>query len=204
MKIQIRQAQISDLPYIYDICIKTGFNGQDATDILTDKYIVGQYYAAPYLHYDIDTCFVITDRSIPKGYIVGTSYTENFNEWMNRTWLPEIREKYPKWLNPISDYEKFLIDTIHEDCYCLDFLNAYPSHLHIDLLPSVQRKGFGRQLMEEFIKSIKMKGSTGLYVIVDTANPEAIAFYKKVGFSDIRLETGAIYMGIKLFNNEEN
>lgn len=198
MDLKIRQANLTDLPFINDICLKTGLNGQDASEVFSHPDIVGHYYAEPYIHFELDACFVIDDGSRPQGYIVGTSSTRNFNDWMNAKWLPAIRKKYPVNTNPESDLEKNLINTIHTDCSFPDFLNQYPGHLHIDLLQPVRRKGFGKKLMEEFIDKLIIKRSTGLFIIADTANTDAIAFYRKVGLVDLKKETGSIYMGIKL------
>ena len=59
MNYSIRQASASDLPYIYDICRLTGKVGKDCTPLISDHHIVGQYFAAPYIHYEMDTCFVV-------------------------------------------------------------------------------------------------------------------------------------------------
>ena len=95
MDYKIRQAHLSDLPYIYDICLKTGFNGKDTSGMISDPLIIGQYFAAPYLHFEIDTCFVVDKNSIPFGYILGVSSTEKYNQWLNTYWLPILRNRYP-------------------------------------------------------------------------------------------------------------
>ncbi len=197
MDVSIRQARISDLPYIYDICLKTGKNGEDSSGLLSDKYIVGQYFAAPYLHFEIDLCFVIEKNSIPAGYIIGASSTEGFNTWMNTHWLPAIREFYPAGMNPKSDFEKFLIDTINKDCCTPDFLLDYPSHLHIDLLPGVQKMGYGKKLMSTFIEKLRSKRSTGVHLAAGIENTNAIEFYKSIGFKELKKDPGSLFMGIQ-------
>ena len=195
MDYTIRQAHLSDLPYIYDICLKTGFNGKDASVVISDPLMIGQYYAAPYLHYEIDNCFIVDKDYIPFGYILGVSSTENYYKWLNTYWLPMIRNRYPETLSPKSDFERFLIDIINQDAVFEEFLFDYPSHLHIDLLPQIQRKGIGQQLMITFIKKLKEKGSTGLHFGVGVENTNAIEFYKKMGFLEIKSIPGTIFMG---------
>lgn len=195
MELLIRAAHISDLPHIYDICLKTGFSGADATDLVSDRFIIGQYFAAPYIHYETDLCFVITTGSTLLGYILGVSISRDFNAWMNKTWLPAIREYYPLTMTVKSDFEKFMIETIHKECIFPDFLEGYPSHLHIDLLPAAQRKGLGTKLIEKLIEKLQVKGSPGLHLAVGEKNTNAIQFYNRTGFSTLLTKPGSVYMG---------
>jgi len=153
-------------------------------------------FAAPYLHFELDCCFVLTADAIPVGYIIGTSSTGKFNDWMNQKWLPALRHYYPADMKSKSDFEQFLIDIINRDCDFPDFIKNYPSHLHIDLLPIAQKKGFGKKLMTTFINKLKDKGSTGLHLGAGLENTNAIEFYKKIGFHELRKESGAIFMGL--------
>lgn len=198
MEIKIRQAVLTDIPYVYQICLKTGNSGEDATDLLNDEFIIGQYFAAPYLHYEIDSCFILEADRIPSGYVIGATDTDQFNDWMNTKWLPHIRKIYPKNLAPKSDLEKFLIEIIHRDCSCPAYLAKYSSHLHIDLLPIAQKKGFGKKMMNTFLTRMKEKGSTGVHLSVGESNQNAIGFYKKLGFSELNIEDGAVVMGLSL------
>ena len=198
METNIRQAVPSDIPYAYQICLKTGDTGQDATGLLNDEFIIGQYFAAPYLHYEIDTCFVLEVDRIPSGYIIGASETNDFNDWMNTRWLPHIRKIYTRDMLAKSDLEKFLLDLIHKDCLMHDYLQDYPSHLHIDLLPIAQKQGFGKKMMHTLLTRMKEKGSKGLHLSVSENNTNAIGFYKKLGFSELKRESGEVIMAISL------
>lgn len=196
----IRQAHLSDLPYLYEICVKTGYTGKDARPLLQDPWLVGQYYCAPYLIFAPDCCFVADEEGIPAGYIIGAGSTESFNGWMNREWLPQLRKKYPVQYRCISDFESFLVSQIHRD---LDLqlekeFRDYPSHLHIDLLPQCQGKGVGRRLINEFINRLKDKGCSGLHFGVDPENLGALGFYKKTGFVELSNNDGTVYMGKKI------
>ncbi|MCG8306464.1 MAG: GNAT family N-acetyltransferase [Cytophagales bacterium] len=198
MKFNIRQAQLSDVPYVYDICRKTGNNGQDATDLLSDHYIIGQYFAAPYLHFELEACFVLEYNRIPVGYVIGTSDTQKFNTWMNDDWLPQIRRHYSSDMAPRSDLEKFVLEVIHTECTIPDFLSDYPSHLHIDLLPIAQKKGFGKRMISAFTKKLKDMRSTGLHLSVGENNLNAIGFYKRIGFKELNRASGSVTMGIPI------
>ncbi len=49
----------------------------------------------------------------------------------------------------------------------------YPSHLHIDLLPRLQGRGIGRQLIGLWLATVKSLGSTGRILGVGPANTGA-------------------------------
>ena len=91
-----------------------------------------------------------------------------------RWFLQGARVHYGPELTPKSDLDKFLVDLINEDYTFPLGLEAYPAHLHIDLLPVAQNKGFGRMLIETFIEAfieaIKIKGESGVHLAVGLDN----------------------------------
>lgn len=83
MSVIVRPAVQSDIPYLYSICLETGNSGKDTTPRFLDPWLIGQYYAAPYLFYDQSLCFIAEKDGIPKGYILGTNNTIQFNNWLH-------------------------------------------------------------------------------------------------------------------------
>ncbi len=63
-----------------------------------------------------------------------------------------------------------------------DLLAAYPSHLHIDVLPRQQGQGLGGRLMQSLLDALRQAGSTGVHLVVSAGNPNAIGFYHHQGF----------------------
>lgn len=208
MKTAIRGAVLSDLPYLYDICLKTGADGADATNFFSDPWLIGQYYAAPYLVYNSCFCFVLEENHIPTGYIVGTDDTTRFNQWFEKVWLPPLRRRYPdeshkaQKTTSISPREAQMISQLHhpistkklEDC---PWIAEYPAHLHIDLLAEMQGKGFGRTLIDTFMEQLSQAGCTGTHLGVSAKNSGAISFYKKVGFTILHEDKHGKTMGKK-------
>lgn len=97
---RIRDYRPSDLPYLYDICLRTGDSGKDASALLPDPFIIGQYYAAPYAARD-GRCVLIlegergeTGLARPIGYILGTDDTASYNAWLAAEWLPGCAALY--------------------------------------------------------------------------------------------------------------
>jgi ribosomal protein S18 acetylase RimI-like enzyme len=204
MSIEIRQANQSDIPYLYTICLQTGDSGKDATALYSDPWVLGQYFAAPYLFRDPSLCFVAEKDLTPKGYIIGTDDTIAFNRWFNDEWLPPLRMRYPlaESDNPQkTDSERWIIRTIHSTPETLtnpEMLAKYPAHLHIDLLPDLQGQGCGRQLLETLFSALRKRNCPGLHLGVSARNDGAIKFYEKTGFTVLEEVPGAKMMGILL------
>jgi len=186
----IRQAVLSDIPYLYEICLKTGDEGKDASALFCDPYLIGQYYAAPYLLFPDGICFVAEYQYRPQGYIVAAPDTAAFKQWMEEQWLPPLRKRYPSSFPSDkirSERERRILELIHKKQFPPDegdkLLSEYPAHLHIDLLPSLQGKGTGRALMDALFTELKRQKVPGLQLGVGATNTGAIAFYRKMGFS---------------------
>ena len=204
-EINIRKAEIFDLPYVYDICLKTGDSGKDATALYNDPYLLGHYYAAPYLIYKKSICFVVEYQYRPQGYIIAAKDTADFEKWMEEKWLPPLRtfykQPYPKELIR-SEKEAHLINEIHIKNYPIDseslkIYTEYPAHLHIDMLPCLQGKGLGRTLTEKLFAELKQQGVPGLHLGVGNANKGATAFYQKLGFTVLKEHDWGFTMGKK-------
>jgi ribosomal protein S18 acetylase RimI-like enzyme len=199
--INIRQAVLSDLPYLYEICLKTGYEGKDASKLYNEPYLIGHYYVAPYVIYQNNLCFVAEYENCPKGYIVSVSDTINYKKWLEENWLLQLRKQFPKE-NKVkyTEKEEEIINEIHKKQYPIDlknfaWLSDYPAHLHIDLLPDIQKKGIGKILMEKLIDNLKEQNISGIHLGVSNTNPGAISFYKKMDFKILKEEEWGYTMG---------
>jgi len=75
-------------------------------------------------------------------------------------------------------------------------LAAYPAHLHIDLLPEWQGKGYGRGLMEAFLAGVHAAGAPRVHLGMVPTNTAARAFYHRLGFTEIALgDPNVLYLG---------
>ena len=203
-EVNVRRAVQSDIPYLYEICLKTGDNGGDASALFSDPYLIGQYYASPYLFYQKGICFIAEYENRPQGYILAVPDTADFKQWMEEVWLPPLRKRYPQPFTEIrSEKEKEIIDIIHGTKYPVDltaqpWLTEYPAHLHIDLLPGLQGKGVGRVLMNNLFEELIQQKVPGLSLGVSAQNKGAIGFYQKLEFSVLKEHEWGFTMG-KLF-----
>ena len=195
----IRPYQSKDLDTLYDICLKTGDIGKDATQLYDDPNLLGQLYAAPYAVLEPDLTFVLEDSKGVCGYILGAFDSKTFYERLETEWFPPLREQYPKPNGDKKDWTRD--DHIIRQFYGLGatYPPDYPSHLHIDLLPRAQGSGNGRALMETFLAALKEKGSSGVHLGTSPQNVRSEKFYLKMGFRELkRREPHTLVMGKRL------
>jgi ribosomal protein S18 acetylase RimI-like enzyme len=202
-KVNIRSYQPRDLPALYRICLATGAAGSDASELYRDPLIVGHVYAAPYALFCPESCFVAEDNEGICGYIVGTSGTQEFEQRLEAYWWPELRGLYAVpviGLEPLR-FDRLIAYLIHNPFRTPERISSdYPAHLHINLLPRAQARGIGRALTSHWLLHMWERGAAGAHLAVGTANPRAIAFYRRYGFAELE-RTGRdghiVWFGIK-------
>jgi len=70
--------------------------------------------------------------------------------------------------------------------FILVFIQVGECHiLNLCVDPSQQRQGYGAQLVSQALAEAKQQGATIAYLEVRSSNENAIALYKKMGFSKI-------------------
>jgi GNAT superfamily N-acetyltransferase len=192
MEAIIRTAIAQDIPRCYEICLKTGVAGKDATSFFHDPHLIGQYYVGPYLFYGGDSlCFVAEAESFVWGYIVAVLDTAAFNEWMDTVWLPPLCRRYPPTYpleKTASDYEASIISQLNRrlsEAEIPAWRASFPAHMHIDILPPLQGHGVGRALVNTLFAQLEKRGCPGLHLGVSKENLGAIAFYQKMGFTQL-------------------
>ncbi|GJJ06205.1 hypothetical protein Clacol_000394 [Clathrus columnatus] len=207
----IRPVKASDDPALSRICLLTGAAGKSAEFAHSLSELYGLIFALPYNKKfdDITFGFVLVDSPDESesssdstegevvGYILGTTDSVALREIEAKEWWPSLREKYPlATVTPGSYPERTeadnrLIEVIHSPYIDpLEIIEPYPAHIHIDILPSHQRKGYGHKLMASAVDYLRSKGHTGLFVGLDPRNDEAKKFYARIGFQRINREGG--------------
>jgi ribosomal protein S18 acetylase RimI-like enzyme len=184
---RLRPYRTADHDAVYDICVRTGAAGEDASHLLRDPALLGHVYAGPYVALVPDLAFVVEDDEGVAGYILGAADTAEFQDRLEREWWPGLRRRYPAYrTDGDAAFDDLLIALMHSPARApADLVAAYPSHLHIDLLPRLQGQGWGRRLIDTLSERLRATGSHGLHLGVATANTKAQAFYRAVGFTEL-------------------
>jgi len=186
----IRPYRPADLDALYQICLLTGDDGQDATSRHDDPRLLGHIVAAPYGLFEPSLAFLAEDTSGVAGYIVGALDSQAFEEVLESNWWPRLRSRYPEPRPGLPAQQRTpdqrLAHIIHHPFSTPDDLAAlYPSHLHINLLPRLQARGYGRQLIQAFTAALRDQGSRGVHLHVSLGNQRAASFYRHLGFSQL-------------------
>lgn len=197
----IRRARLEDEAALYDICLRTGDSGQDATGLYTDPRLLGHVYAAPYLHHAPDFAFVLEDTQGVGGYVLGAPDTAIFEATLEQHWWPPLRAEYPdpQAIPPTERTrdERLAYLIHHPGRTDAQVLRDYPAHLHIDLLPRMQG-GNGRPLMQHLIDALTEAQVPGVHLGVGRRNEKATHFYRRLGFEVLRDQPWGYVLGLNL------
>ncbi|MCX6887500.1 MAG: GNAT family N-acetyltransferase [Verrucomicrobia bacterium] len=200
---KIRGVRPGDEAGTYHVCLKTGDFGRDGEPFYReDPDALGRVFVGPYLSYAPEFGLILEDDQGICGYALGALDSHQFYDRYEKEWRPTLCSKYPepkgdpeKWTRPEQIYFVYH----HPDYFCPEPYSAYPSHLHIDLLPRAQGHGFGRQMLDQVMAELKKQGAPGAHLGVSMMNTPAMGFYLKLGFKElIRVgegRDGCVYMG---------
>ena len=200
----LRQARADDHAALCTVCLRTGDAGKDATEREDDPALLGLIYAVPYQVFDPDFAFVVDGPAGISGYLFGALDTLAFNARLASEWYPGLQSRVTDpgfdstcWRG--SDWARHLIH--HPDFAVPDFLAAYPSHGHIDLLPEARGRGIGRRSMAFLERCLVARGSSGLWLPVHPLNRDALRFYVDLGFRVLHspdMQKQSIYLAKRL------
>ncbi|MET9384758.1 GNAT family N-acetyltransferase [Streptomyces sp. NPDC002928] len=184
---RVRPYRRSDRDGVADVCVRTAHNGGDARNVYPDQQLMPTLFAAPYCHLEPELAFVLDDgRGGVGGYVLGTADTERFVLDFRSRWIPRVADRYPPLPGPPTTPSEEMIGLLHRpERMVLPELKAHPAHLHIDLLPEWQRRGYGRQLMHTFLTALHERGVPAVHLGMVTVNTAARAFYDRLGFQPI-------------------
>jgi ribosomal protein S18 acetylase RimI-like enzyme len=195
----IRAYDPADLDAVYDICVRTADAGGDARGLYSSDRLMGDIFAVPYVTLEPEHAHVLDDGSgNAVGYVLGTADTATFARRYLDEWLPATAARYPQPPSPPATPEESLLWLhFHPERMVVPELAAHPAHLHIDLLPQWQGKGWGRGLMDAFLGGLRAAGVPRVHLGMAVANVGARAFYDRIGFTEIPVPdaTTVTYLG---------
>ncbi|CAF3712657.1 unnamed protein product, partial [Adineta steineri] len=198
----IQQCTAEDEDGAIAVCLKTGDSGNDASLLFNDPKVLGYRFVAPYIHLSPDLAFVLKDsEGNVCGYVLAALDSVSFYTQYVNEWLPKMKQLYP---NIPSENERLkedweIIYGFHNDnLQSFKLFDDYPSHLHIDLLPIAQRKGYGTKMIHRIENELQRRGSTGVHLGMAPNNTRALHFYTKLGFTILANGQDTMWLGKKL------
>ena len=202
----IRLARPGDEAGAYYVCLKTGNRGEDAEALYPDDPdALGRIYVGPYLAFEPDLSLILEDESGIAGYALAALDSRVFYARYEAEWRPALCARFPApdgdpatWTRAQQEHHNYH----HPDYFCPEPYDAYPSHLHVDLLARAQGRGCGRRMLERLMARLRARGSPGVHLGVSPLNPRAIGFYRHLGFRELTRvgagTDGCVYMGMTL------
>ncbi|MCA5894760.1 GNAT family N-acetyltransferase [Isoptericola sp. NEAU-Y5] len=215
----IRTYRPSDRAAVAEVCVRTAAGGTDARGVYSDDRLMPEVFALPYVEYAPDLAFVVvhpldeteTARRDPAdevlhvedgvlvGYVLGVADTRAFVDWWQESWGPGFDARHPApGISPTGAEPGFTEESLlrcGSDATRMVTgisaaeLDAYPAHLHIDLLPQAQGQGLGRTLMDTLRAALADQGVPGVHLGMDPTNTGARAFYDRYGFVELPSHT---------------
>ncbi|MEO1058220.1 MAG: GNAT family N-acetyltransferase [Actinomycetota bacterium] len=191
--LHIRRYQPADRDALYDICLRTGDSGNDATGQYESPTLLGDIYVGPYVEFEPELARVLARNDTPVGYVIGTTDSTRFFDRCAREWIDPMLERQPELTRPpLARRADDLRPPQHAE-----LLIDYPAHLHIDLLPDAQGGGWGRRLITAWLAEVWRRQIAGVHLGVGRNNVRAIGFYGHVGFVELQRDDLAVTFGMR-------
>lgn len=193
---EIRPATIADLPALYEVCLRTGDAGGDASGQFDDPDLLGSVYVGPYVTLEGTSALVGVDAEGVGAYVLAALDTADFEAACERDWWPALRQRHPLDGSPTAGRDREVIAHIHRPpVMAASVVEHYPAHLHIDLLPRMQGGGNGRRMIEALLAELRQAGVSGVHLGVAARNVGAIGFYEHLGFMTLHEDVSGRLMG---------
>lgn len=186
--IHIRPARPDDLDALYAISLATGDAGGDAAHLYRDGRLIGHIYSAPYLALHPEWVFVVEDQHGVGGYVLGVFDTAAFEQELERSWWPALRHAH---VCPAGDPDSWNADErrayqIHHPSRAPHTLvEAYPAHLHMNLLPRLQGRGMGTTLLDLWLDLARQGSISSVHLGANRLNAGAMRFWTARGFTPL-------------------
>ena len=202
----LRQARPADRAACYRVCLETGDHGADGTSFYTDDPdALGRIFVGPYLAFEPELSFVLEDDEGVCGYVLATTDSRAFFARYEAEWRPALARDFPEpcgdpagWTRAQQVHREYH----HPDYHCPEPYDSYPAHAHIDLVPRAQGRGFGQPMMQHIVAELAKRGVPGVHLGVSGRNERALAFYARLGFTELGRTgspgDGVIYLGLRL------
>ena len=191
MTLSIRPYEPRDLEALYAISLATGLAGGDASHLYEDPKLIGEIYSAPYATLEPDFVLVAEDGAGVAGYVVGVPDTRIWARRLEHDWWPALRARHadpsatPAESRTPDQRRAYMIH--HPERPPQKLIEAYPAHIHMNLLPRLQGQGIGPRLLEAWIDKARAAGGTAAHIGTNRANERASGFWKSQGFQELGL-----------------
>ncbi len=193
-EVVIRPCKPDDIAGVSEVCCRCGFGGEEIGRSwrFRDRRLFAMLFSRYYVHYEPETCFVAVPSQKPErvvGYVLGCPDTERYEKTFARAMVPRIAARVlfvTWWRYPATLRELLRWQTGNPWKEANPAGEAYPAHLHIDLLPEYQRQGIGGRLLETLEARFLELGLPGIHLVTSNHHTKSLPFYEKHGYRRYR------------------
>ncbi len=165
----IRPYKESDKINFRQICIATSV-GHDAPE--KEQRFILNLYCDYYIEQEPQNCFALADDNDEAvGYIL---CSENMKRYISATKPYRAAARKIGLFNYLYSWGEIFAH--------LPASKKCKAHMHIDILPDYQHKGYGTQLINILKENLSSKNIHSVMLVVNSSNENAVKFYKKNGF----------------------
>jgi ribosomal protein S18 acetylase RimI-like enzyme len=174
----IRPLTLADAINLSHVAYETAFFGKSAEIFFPDRALFADLWIRPYLSQPLGFVTEAKDRIL--GYVLGEDeqrYQRQFVQLAPYYFKRLMSGAYPQWRGCWPYLWRVLrYSTKHAP------LNAYPTHLHINLLPEVRGQGLGKQLLTRYLEHLHQQKVSGVQLSTTRENLAAVSLYQTFGF----------------------
>ncbi len=193
----VRDYVSTDTDELYDVCLRTGDGGKDASGAMLRPRLLGDIFVGPYLRFAPELALTADDGARAAGYALAVLDTGRFEQTLEEKWWPTLRDVYPTPGPSPRSAEDELLALVHDSSRSRHpVLLGFPSHLHIDLMEHLRGEGLGERMMQELFGRLRATGSPGVHLGVAASNTGAQRFYARLGFLELQRSDDEIYLGL--------
>ena len=139
---------------------------------IKEQHFICKLYCDYYIEQEPQNCFaLVNDEDTAVGYIL---CSENMKRYIKAMKPYRISIKQHGFLKYLYSWGEAIAH--------LPASKKCKAHLHIDILPEYQHKGYGSQLINTLTDHLAAKKINSVMLVVNASNKNAVKFYKKNGF----------------------
>ncbi len=185
-----REVELSEWRAIYDLCCRTGNNGQPVS---ADRWpLFGRLWVEPYEKIFPQWTYVAEAGGVVIGYLTGCPDSRAFARaklW--RLALPLVIEIVRGRYSRNRDARRLVRQLFHiekspERIFPQELRRMlrrdYPAHLHMNIGADWRRQGVGTKLIEKYLGDLRRVGIPGVHLY---CGADPVEFYLRCGFKEL-------------------
>jgi len=175
---RVRPARKEDLGAIGEVAYATAWLGDSLSGRFSDRRLFTELFVRPYLEAGV-AAFVAEEDGRVLGYALAARVLDLFRWFL----LPPRLGLLPAFYR-LSPAERRLLGGMLTAGAPHAPLRAYPTELHINLLPEARGQGLGKALLSALLSALEKQGFAGVQLGTTSENRAALGLYHRFGFRE--------------------